>query len=521
MWVVPFFFTKMHLLILCLDNTHRGGVMGQIGVWSNRIGIIFSLLATMVFADTDSPSFYGKRAVAPIENAPESPVLTFQRRSIVITPTQDPMLSEVAIKESVKTATISELNAKHSSSDSIERTTDFLPLIELSRNEKLLAKKAHYYFERNWNKSTGFTDSVQGYHHVTMWDVGSDISAQLSLEGLGLQSIELTNTKLERLLNTLLTMPLYQNKLPNREYNTKTGKPSGRYSKTNNNGNGWSALDIGRLLIWLHILTQEKPQLAPLVNDIIIAWSLASAVHDQTLYGTKLGSKGEYYRQEGRLGYLQYAAFGFSLFGFDVSASYEKKDVTQVNIDGILFYIDGRNMPFSTPDPYVLTRLELGDFTQWWEQLDTIYLLHKQKEKQTKRVWVFAEDAMNRTPWFAYNNLFFYGKSWLSTSSGGKPVEVFQTFSNKVALGLSVIYDDDYSKRLSERVVSNSLSYRSIPTGVYSDRSINTAYNINTNSMILSSLLYKMRNRTAMLPISIIRHNESKDLVGGSQENNE
>ena len=141
--------------------------------------------------------------------------------------------------------------------------------------------------------------------------------------------------------------------------------------------------------------------------------------------------------------------------------------------------------------------------------------MHKQKEKQTKRVWVFAEDAMNRTPWFAYNNLFFYGKSWLSTSSGGKPVEVFQTFSNKVALGLSVIYDDDYSKRLSERVVSNSLSYRSIPTGVYSDRSINTAYNINTNSMILSSLLYKMRNRTAMLPISIIRHNESKDLVAG------
>ncbi len=470
--------------------------MGLIRVWLVLIGIVLSSFSISVIAETGSPSFYGKRSVAPSETQSEQPVSTFQRRSIVIAPLeleQDVTGESTVSIEATKTTTVFVKEEKASSLDSS------LPLVALSRNEKLLAKKAQYYFERNWNKSTGLTDSVQGYQHVTMWDVASDISAQLSLEGLGLQSEDLTNRKLEILLTTLLNAPLYQGKLPNREYSTKTGKPSGRYSETASNGNGWSALDIGRLLIWLHIIKQEKPSLSPLVNRIASEWSLASAVHKNTLYGTKLGKKSEHYRQEGRLGYLQYAASGFALFGFDVSESYQRTAVKQVSIDGVPFYIDSRNMPFSTPDPYVLTRLELGKGSVWWDQLDTIYTLHKAKETQSKKLWVFAEDAMNQTPWFAYNNLYFYGKSWLSTSAGGKPIEVFQVFSNKVAFGLGVIYNDEYAERLVEKVISHSLYSRSVPTGIYSDKSVNTAYNINTNSMILSSLLYKVRHNTPML----------------------
>lgn len=243
----------------------------------------------------------------------------------------------------------------------------------------------------------------------------------------------------------------------------------------------------------------RKKELAFLVDQIEAKWSLTSAVHNQTLYGTKLSAKSEYYRQEGRLGYLQYAASGFALFGFDVSKSYQNESIEQVMIDEIPFYIDARNMPFSTSDPYILTRLELGEFTRWWEQLDTVYSLHKMKAEKTNKVWIFAEDAMNRTPWFAYNNLYFYGKSWLSTSAGGKPVENFQIFSNKAALGFGMIYDDQFADELVNQVIDNSLYSRSIPTGVYSDGLENKSYNINTNSMVLSSLLFKIRHKTAML----------------------
>lgn len=463
--------------------------MGLISTKDTLIGFILFSLVTSVFAETDSPSFYGKRSVTSGESQPQKEAITFQRRTIIIAP-EDPELDSTKVIEP-------ELKNANDVKRIISQFT--LPPIELSRNEKLLAKKAQYYFDQNWNKATGFTDSVQGYHHVTMWDVASDISAQFSLEGLGLQSEERTNIKLQKLLMTLKLMPLYKDKLPNREYNTKTGKPSGRYSKTKANGNGWSALDIGRLLIWLHIIKQEKSELEPLVDRVINHWSLSSAVHQKTLFGTKLSKGGEHFRQEGRLGYLQYAAFGFVLFGFDVSDSYLKKNIEQVSIDGVSFYIDTRNMPFSTADPYVLMALELGNYSKWWQQLDVIYELYKQKEKKTKKLWVFSEDAMSRSPWFAYNNIFFYGKSWLSTSAGGKPIETFQIFSNKIALGLSVIFDDDYSYKLKEQVIDNSINSRVIPTGLYSNGLINSAYNINTNSMVLSSLWYKMNNNSSAL----------------------
>ena len=471
---------------------HKGGVMGLISTKDILLGFILLPLVTFAFAETDSPSFYGKRSVSSGEHQPQKEAITFQRRAISIMPEN----SDLA----VKIAREPELDVSNDIKHTVSPPSPLpLPLVELSRNEKLLAKKAQYYFDQNWNKKTGFTDSVQGYHHVTMWDVASDISAQLSLEGLGLQSEERTNIKLQKLLTTLKSMPLYKDKLPNREYDTKTGKPSGRYSKAKTNGNGWSALDVGRLLIWLHIIKQEKEELAPLVDNIVSKWSLASSVHNKTLYGTKLGKQSEHYRQEGRLGYLQYAAFGFALFGFDVSDSYLKKDIEKVNIDDVSFYIDTRNMPFSTADPYVLMTLELGNYSEWWQQLDVIYELYKQKEKRTNRLWVFSEDAMNRSPWFAYNNIFYYGKSWLSTSAGGKPVETFQIFSNKIALGLSVIFDDDYAKKLKEQVIDNSINSRVIPTGLYSDGLINSAYNINTNSMVLSSLWYKVNNSSSVL----------------------
>ena len=466
--------------------------MGLISTKGILIGFILLLLTASVFAETNSPSFYGKRSVSSGEPQAQKETITFQRRAIIIIP-EEPVLDSTIVTEPELT------NADEVKDTASHPFQSAIPPIELSRNDKLLAKKAHHYFDQNWNKTTGFTDSVQGYHHVTMWDVASDISAQLSLEGLGLQSEEWTNIKLQKLLTTLKSMPLYKDKLPNREYDTKTGKPSGRYSKAKTNGNGWSALDIGRLLIWLHIIKQEKNELAPLVDSVINHWSLSSAVHQKTLFGTKLSKRGEHFRQEGRLGYLQYAAFGFALFGFDVSDSYLKKDIEQVSIDDVSIYIDTRNMPFSTADPYVLMALELGNYSEWWQQLDVIYKLYQQKEKRTNRIWVFSEDAMNRSPWFAYNNIFFYGKSWLSTSSGGKPIEIFQIFSNKVALGLSVIFDDDYAKKLKVQVIENSINSRVIPTGLYSDGLINSAYNINTNSMVLSSLWYKMNNRSPAL----------------------
>lgn len=381
----------------------------------------------------------------------------------------------------------------------ITKDSNGLTTRDLNREELLLAKKAQYYIERNWNKNTGLIDSVQGYHHATLWDIASGIGAVLALENLNLISSFDATSRLTKTLTTMVKMPLYNDELPNREYNTKTALPSGSLSKTASNGNGWSALDIGRLLIWLEITKQYKPELTPLITLITQKWQLSRAVNKQSLYGELKTKKSTSYRQEGRLGYLQYAAQGYQFSGFDVSVAFKSTN-TAVIVQGSQFvYIDQRNLPFFTSDSYVLQAIELGSPEVWWNQLETVYQLHKKNYLETNVLRVFAEDSMNRKPWFSYNNINIYGKPWLSTNTRGKVITNPQLFSNKVAFAFSVLFSDSFSQQLADKVVANSLSQRSVPTGLYKDNAINTAYNINTNSLILVALWFKSRNNTAIL----------------------
>ncbi|WP_051902515.1 DUF3131 domain-containing protein, partial [Photobacterium sanctipauli] len=349
-------------------------------------------------------------------------------------------------------------NTANDSSAKGNQTKQVLPIasktIPLTRKELLLASKAKQYIDRNWNKETGLIDSVQGYHHSTMWDVGSAIAAILSLEGIGMIPSREVSSKLSITLDTLENLPLYDDRLPNREYSTVDGLPSGRYSASSSNGNGWSALDVGRLLIWLEITARHKPQFSEQIETIKETWQLADAVNNKTLYGELKSGKRKHYRQEGRLGYLQYAAQGFQLSGYDVSDAYKIRNISPEIIDDELVFIDTRNLPYFTTDPYVLNAIELGRKDEWWDQLDTLFTLQKTKSAQENQLWVFAEDAMSKAPWFSYNNIFIYGRSWVSTSPGGKPVENPQVFSNKVAQGLSVLYPyDDFAKSLHNQVV--------------------------------------------------------------------
>lgn len=369
------------------------------------------------------------------------------------------------------------------------------PIVKsLTREDLLLAKKAHYYIDRNWNKNTGLIDSVQGYHHTTLWDVASGIGAILALENLKLISRFDATARLKKTLTTLFKLPLYNNELPNREYNTESGLPSGPLSNTATNGNGWSALDIGRLLIWLEITKQYKPEFEPLINLITDKWKLERTVYNHSLYGELKTKYSTSYRQEGRLGYLQYAAQGYQFSGFDVSTAFKSNNTTEIIQNGIKLYIDQRNLPFFTSDSYVLQAIELGTPVVWWNQLASIYTLHKKQFKETKVLRIFAEDAMSRTPWFSYNNINIYGQPWLSTNTRGKPINNPQIFSNKVSFAFSVLFDDKFSQQLATTVLNNSLSQRSIPTGLYQDKSANIAYNINTNSLILVALWFKSRN---------------------------
>lgn len=461
------------------------GVYLTMSIYTNMIigryfiALSFSLIfVNDVYAEGQNIEFHGQREVTP-KQAPTKQKIQFHRR----------MIAPPIPQESLKNSEINEV---------VESTiVHQKPFYTLTRNESLLAKKASYYFEQNWYPKTGLWNSVSGYSHVTMWDVASGIAAALALEALNLETSEVTVYRLQKTLNTLNKLPLYKGVLPNREYNSKTGQPSGRLSQNKSHGNGWSALDIGRLLIWLNILQKKHPDFKNDVENIVSKWQLNRAIYKDTLYGTKLYKGKEYYRQEGRNGYLQYAAKGFQLFDFKVNLSNEHEYLESIKIDNITAIRDTRNVPFFTSDPYVLAALEFGK-DPIWDQLDTIYSLHKNQWHKTNTLTSYGEDAMNKNPWFAYNNIYYYKKPWTSVSPSGKVIENPQLLSHKVAFGFSVLFDDEFSKALHDTVIDNSLQFRNIPTGVYQNGGINKAFNINTNSLILVSLWYKSLGFTSI-----------------------
>ncbi|MCL1125240.1 DUF3131 domain-containing protein [Shewanella surugensis] len=402
-------------------------------------------------------------------------------------------------------AVIPNINEMQESSDNVSgvkiSARSRIEVIPLTRQELLLLSKAQRFMEDNWNDVTGFIDSVNGYTQTTMWDLGSAISGILALEALGVVESQLTQIRLEKLLATLMSMPLYDNKLPNRQYNTVTGLPSGPYSKSASHGNGWSALDLGRLYIWLEVIKQQKPQLSHQVDKITDKWKLEDAVKGKTLFGIKLTSKGEHFRQEGRLGYLQYAAKGYQLAGLNVDKAYDCRHLGEVEVEEKTLLIDKRNLPFFTLDPYLLYAIEVGRPKDCWFQLNTLYQLHKQHFERFNRLLVYAEDSLNRKPWFLYNNIYYQGDAWWSVSSSGKevPKQNVQIFSNKAALAMSMLFDDEYATLLADKVIKNSLKHYHVPTGLFSDGAENVAYNINTNAFILVSLWFKSRNYTPIL----------------------
>lgn len=413
-------------------------------------------------------SFYGQRSVS--KPSTQKPKATLFHRRVIAPPIKAKTTAEVA----------KELIPHHSSE----------PKYQLTRNERLLAKKAHFYFQHNRRKNTGLWDSVQGYAHTTMWDIASGIAATLALEALELKTTEQSHQELSQTLRTLQHMPLYKGWLPNREYSTKTGTPSGRLSNSSMNGNGWSALDIGRLLIWLKIMCQQHPEFERDVAKLLDDWQLGKAIHNGTLYGANFYKGKEYYRQEGRHGYLQYAAMGFKMFNYTLPHPKLDHYLSPIEMFGSTLYVDTRNVPFLTSDPYVLASIEFGQNDDW-NQINTIYSLHKSISKKKGKLFSYAEDAMNKNPWFAYNNLYYYGKPWTSVSPSGKVIENPQIFSHKVAYGFSVLFNDEFSKQLFSSVLNNSLHTRSIPTGQYANGGANTSFNINTNSLILVALWYK------------------------------
>jgi len=370
----------------------------------------------------------------------------------------------------------------------------------LSPQELEAAKSAWGYFPRN-RRSTGLVDGVQGYGYVTAWDIGSTLAGLASAERLGVIDRAELDAWLETLLATLRALPLYNDELPNREYDTRGARMVDLANRPSVRGSGWSALDLGRLLLWLRIVARWYPQHADSVRAVVARWRFERLATDGVMHGTLVRGSGEDLRQEGRLGYEQYAAAGFALWGLELAGAFARDHVAEVEVAGVRLRHDTRNLAFLTSDPFILGLIEVGGIDREFEaQAAALYAAQKSRWHATGALTAVGEDTIDAPPWFVYHTVWLDGEAWRCTGHDGRAAPERRSLSTKAAFGWWAVFPDDYSERLLAAVRPALATAGGYQAGLYESGRPNRSLNVNTNAVLLESLLYVQRGRQAFVP---------------------
>lgn len=369
----------------------------------------------------------------------------------------------------------------------------------LTQEELTIARTAWQYFQSNWNDETGLANSVDGFASTTMWDQAAAMAALVSARELDLISATEFNTKMRTALKTLASLPLYKKELPNKVYNAKTLLPVGYGKLDKREDIGWSALDLGRMALWLRIIGAKYPQFAADTEAVWKHWKTDRLVKDGQMYGTAIVKGKEQLNQEGRLGYENYAAYGLKLWGLKVDKALDyQTNLAYVNLYGQGVPYDKRDFATSgannyvLSEPYILDGIETGFQSLPKPFSDRVLAAQAARYQATKKLTAVTEDNLDRAPYFVYSTLFVNGQPWATITPESQPHNQLRFLSAKAAIGWHVLYTNDYTQQLFDFVYAKLSSEKGWYNGFYETlNEPNKALTANNNGIILESLLYR------------------------------
>jgi hypothetical protein len=386
----------------------------------------------------------------------------------------------------------------------------------LTEEEMQMARRAWKYFERNYQESTGLVNAVDMYPSTTMWDICGYMGALVAALEFGFIDKALFDARIEKMFTTFQNLSFFRNELPNKCYNTITGEKV-------NYGNqpaeiGFSAIDLGRFLIWSKIIKERFPEHADRIDDFILRWKFKNVIDSSgMMFGAGVDPNNQTeYLQEGRLGYEEYAAKGFQLWGFetDLAAKVEPYD-TRV--------IYGIEIPYDTRDPrvlgahnyvvsesYVLDGIELnwdkgtdrtsGSFEHTDKQVaefaQRIYKVQEERYKRTGIMTARTEHQLDSDPYFVYDAIFTDGYPWNTITEDGKYVPQYAAVALKGAVGLWALWETPYTDKLFDYIKNAYDPEKGYYEGIFEKtQEPIKAFTMNNNGIILATLLYKTQGK--------------------------
>jgi hypothetical protein len=384
----------------------------------------------------------------------------------------------------------------------------------LSPEEQQYAQVAWQYFRENTQANTGLVNAVAAYPSTSLWDMGNSLMALHAAEQLNIINATEFDQKFQSFLTTLNRLQLVDRKLPNKAYNTTNAQMVDYQNRPAPQGIGWSALDIGRLLTALHILQDCRPNYAPQIREITTQWQLSKAIEDGQLVGATGTRNRRQLVQEGRLGYEEYAALGFKLWGLDPFKALDRTAFRQfVEIDGIQLPIDRRNYANSSANNYVVSEsyilqgMEFGGDPEFQTTAQNVLDVQQKRFERTNILTAVSEDHIQGKPYFLYNTIYANGTPWANITEDNKAYPKLRALSTKAAFGWHYLYPDrDYANQL----MTTAKTLKAPNGGGFyagqfeATKAPNAILTANTNALVLLALLYKAQGSQPLVRSSQI-----------------
>ena len=346
----------------------------------------------------------------------------------------------------------------------------------------------------HYNTNTGFVLPNNDYIYPTLWDVASALSAYHAAHGLGLIRTDEYQRRVTRTLTTLKAARLYNGMAYSRNYNARTGEMVGLDDKPSTVGTGYSALDLGRLLVVLKMVSND-PALAPLAADVAKRIDGSRIIKDGYLMGEQITKEGKSSYQEGRIGYEQYAAQGFNLWGMRADRALKAaNNWRRVDVRGIPVMTDRRGLDRLTSEPFIMQGLELGLTDEMQEMAWQTLALQARRYEETGQVTIASEDALPDPPhYFYYYCVYCSGKeSVIEVHKPGLDLDGPRWVSSEAAYAWYALFPSKYTWLGITTVQPALHAGKGWDTGVYEKTNKPTSVmSLNTAAVILEAALYK------------------------------
>lgn len=359
------------------------------------------------------------------------------------------------------------------------------------------ARVAWRYFELHYRPETGLVDSVAGFPSTTLWDQGSYLLALVSARRIGLVSEGTFQSRIAALLGTLEALPLFEGKLPNKVYHTQTLQMVTYENAPSEEGIGWSALDVARMLMALRVLEITAPETGPRLRALLAGWDLNAMASQGRLFGSTREHGETLYLQEGRIGYEQYGARAAALWGLDVlDASSARTILGWEKVGSVRVPVDvrhARSFGAITPtlsEPYLLQAFELGLNAEAALFASRIYRAQEGRFHESGVLTMVSEDNLDQAPHFAYASVFSNGAPWAVVTEQGQRFDSLRTVSLKATFGWDALFRTEYTQQ-SKAYLSDLARENGWAAGKYEeDGRPNEIVTLNTNAVVLEAIHY-------------------------------